>query len=104
MKITDTSLNSFLKWHFNQDEFYPDQKEIILSILSGRNVLALTGNMHDPSLCYRLPAMILKNMTLVITQAKRIANINDNVLLPEVYIYNSIHESSFRKVLQNIAV
>lgn len=102
MNISETGLNNLLKWHFDQDEFYPDQKEIILSILSGKNVLALTGNMQQPSLCYRLPAMILENITLVITQAKQITEMNNNVSLPEVYIYNSISEGNIRKVLQNI--
>lgn len=102
MEITDTGLNSLLKVYFNQDKFYPDQKEIISSILSGKNVLALTGNMPKPSLCYKLLAVILEDITLVISHTKRAKDINDNNLLPEVFIHNYITESNFRRVLQNI--
>ncbi|MGQ9609861.1 MAG: hypothetical protein ACUVWN_11185, partial [bacterium] len=78
MEITDAGLNSLLKVYFNQDKFFPDQKEIISSILSGKNVLVLTGNMPKQSLCYKLPAVILEDITLVISHIKRAKDINDN--------------------------
>ncbi len=102
MNITDTALNSLLKGYFNQDEFYPDQKEIISSILSGKNVLVMKGNMPEPSLCYRLPAVLLENITLVISHKKRVSDINNILQLPEVFIHNYITENNFRRVLQNI--
>lgn len=56
-----------LKTHFGYDKFLPLQEDIINTVLAGRDafVLMLTGG--GKSLCYQLPALRFKGLTLVIS-------------------------------------
>jgi len=56
-----------LKTHFGYDQFLPLQEDIINTVLSGKDafVLMLTGG--GKSLCYQLPALRFKGITLVIS-------------------------------------
>ena len=56
-----------LKTVFGYDEFRPLQKDIITSVLKGRDTLAIMPTGGGKSLCYQLPALILKGITVVVS-------------------------------------
>jgi len=60
-------LEHLLKQHFGYDAFLPLQKEIIATVLEGRDALALMPTGGGKSLCYQLPAMQLEGLTLVVS-------------------------------------
>src|SRR5918993_125447 len=52
---------------FALDEFRPGQREIIASVLSGRDTLGIMPTGAGKSLCYQIPALLLHGTTLVIS-------------------------------------
>ncbi len=56
-----------LKTVFGYDEFRPLQKDIITSVLKGHDTLAVMPTGGGKSLCYQLPALILKGITVVVS-------------------------------------
>ena len=88
--LTNTDLHNLLKRHFDQDEFKAGQEDIIKSILSGRDVLAATHRDFDHSLCYKLPALVLDGMTLVVSRTRQIVEKESSDLLPTTHINSSL--------------
>ena len=56
-----------LKEVFGYDEFRPLQLDIISSVLSGRDTLAIMPTGGGKSLCYQIPALMLDGITLVVS-------------------------------------
>ena len=56
-----------LKKVFGLDEFRPGQEDIIESVLSGADTLAIMPTGAGKSLCYQLPALLLPGTTLVVS-------------------------------------
>ena len=52
---------------FGLDEFRPGQKEVISSIISGRDTIAIMPTGGGKSLCYQLPALHLPGTTVVVS-------------------------------------
>ncbi len=60
-------LDEALKRYFGHDSYRPLQKEIIDETMSGRDVFALLPTGGGKSLCYQLPAIVDKGLTVVIS-------------------------------------
>ncbi len=60
-------IDQYLQQHFGFNSLRPGQKEVIQTILNGQSSAAIFPTGSGKSLCYQLPALILPNLTLVIS-------------------------------------
>ena len=85
-----------LRAHFGFDEFREGQREVIATILEGKDAVVVMPTGSGKSLCYQLPAMMLGGATLVVSPL--IALMKDQVDalqargLPATFINSSIAE------------
>lgn len=80
-------LVSLLRQHFNYDSFRTGQEEIINALLSGRDVFCSMPHHYGKSLCYKLPALLMPGLTLVITNSTPDAeksNAHSEILTPSL--------------------
>ena len=95
-----------LRQHFGFDNFREGQREVIESILAGKDVVVVMPTGSGKSLCYQLPAMILEGVTLVVSPL--IALMKDQVDalrtrgLPATFINSSIPESEQRARIDSL--
>ena len=86
-----------LQKHFGFEDFREGQREVIGSILEGKDAVVVMPTGSGKSLCYQLPAMILDGVTLVVSPL--IALMKDQVDalhargLPATFINSSIPDS-----------
>src|SRR6185369_8007333 len=86
-----------LREHFGFDDFREGQRDVIESVLAGKDVIVVMPTGSGKSLCYQLPAMILEGATLVVSPL--IALMKDQVDalrargLPATFINSSIPEA-----------
>jgi ATP-dependent DNA helicase RecQ len=61
------ALRRTLKRVFGLDDFRPGQEPVIRSVMSGRHTLAIMPTGAGKSLCYQLPALHLRGMTVIVS-------------------------------------
>ena len=52
---------------FGFAEFRPGQQEILEAVFAGKNILAVMPTGSGKSLCYQLPAIVRKGLTIVVS-------------------------------------
>jgi ATP-dependent DNA helicase RecQ len=62
-----TDISNILQLHWNHSSFRPLQKEIIESVLSGKDTLALLPTGGGKSICYQIPALANDGMCIVVS-------------------------------------
>lgn len=67
MEINSDLLHRGLKYYYGYEVFRPSQEEIVREILEGKPILAVLPTGGGKSLCFQLPSMFLKGITLVIS-------------------------------------
>jgi len=97
-------LLKILKERFGHDDFKNGQFEVVSRVLSGDNMLVLMSTGSGKSLCYQLPALLLENLTIVISPL--VALMEDQVLkarsmkLPFAAIHSGISYDQKQKILK----
>ncbi len=67
MKTDSMELETVLRESFGFDVFLPGQRELIQSVLTGRDALGVLPTGGGKSLTYQLPATVLSGITLVVS-------------------------------------
>ena len=61
------SIDDLLQRVFRLSEFRPHQREVIQDVLDGRDVVCVMPTGAGKSLCFQLPALVLKGLTVVVS-------------------------------------
>ena len=61
------SAESLLQKYWGFDRFRPFQKEIISSVLKGKDTLGLLPTGGGKSICYQIPALMKEGIVLVVS-------------------------------------
>ena len=99
-------LEKQLQKHFNFPQFRSGQKEVVESIMAGKDVVALMPTGGGKSLCFQLPAIISEKVSIVISPL--IALMQDQVDalnargIPAVYINSSLDSDEMDERLWDI--
>ena len=97
------NINQTLKQYFGYDSLRTGQEELINGILAGHDVLGIMPTGAGKSLCYQLPALMLKGITLVISPL--ISLMSDQVKalnqagVHAAYINSSLTENQIRMAI-----
>ena len=95
-----------LSRYFGYDEFRPGQEELIDAVLLGRDALGVMPTGAGKSLCYQIPALMMKGITLVISPL--ISLMQDQVTalvqagVPAAYLNSSLSPAQFREALRRL--
>jgi ATP-dependent DNA helicase RecQ len=65
--MTSQNILPLLKTHFGFDTFLPNQEQIINSVLSGNDTIAIMPTGGGKSLCFQLPALALEGTAIVVS-------------------------------------
>ncbi len=104
--VPEIDTEKILKETLGLDGFRRGQKEIITSVLSGRDTLAVMPTGGGKSLCYQLPSLILEGIVIVISPL--IALMQDQVSslkklgIPSGAIHSGMPVEEKREVFRNM--
>lgn len=99
---------NILERYFGFKQFRAGQEEIIDSLLSGSDVLAVMPTGAGKSLCYQVPALILDGVTLVVSPLISLMKDQVNALtsmgIRAAYLNRSLNNAQYNKALDNMAL
>ena len=104
--ITSQQLHDTLKVNFGFEKFRPNQENIINTILSGHDTLAIMPTGGGKSICFQLPALLFPGITIVISPL--IALMKDQVDslrangIPACFINSSQTDAEQQLNIQNL--
>jgi ATP-dependent DNA helicase RecQ len=106
MPASPDTLRDDLKRLFGHDDFRVGQREIVESVLAGRDTLAVMPTGGGKSLTYQLPAMLLPGATLVLSPLIALMKDQAENLPPEVAAQTTVVNSSLspQEVIRRLAL
>ena len=97
--------NEILERYFGFRTFRRGQEEIVDSLLSGRDALAIMPTGAGKSLCYQVPALMMDGVTLVISPLISLMKDQVNALTAQgvraAYLNRSLTDAQFDKALRS---
>ncbi len=100
-----TRARAALKRHWGYDSFRPLQEEIILSVMEGRDTLALLPTGGGKSVCFQVPALVMGGLCVVVSPL--IALMKDQVehlrarRVKAAAIYSGMRQSEVQAAIDN---
>ena len=96
-----------LERYFGYRSFRRGQEDVVDSLLSGRDALAIMPTGAGKSLCYQIPALMLDGVTLVVSPLISLMKDQVNTLTAQgvraAYLNSSLNDAQFNKALANMA-
>lgn len=96
-----------LERYFGYRSFRRGQEEVVDSLLSGRDALAIMPTGAGKSLCYQVPALLLDGVALVVSPLISLMKDQVNALTAQgvraAYLNSSLNDAQFDKALRNMA-
>lgn len=98
-------IHKILKDHWGHSAFRPLQEDIIESVLSGHDTLALLPTGGGKSICFQVPALALPGLCLVISplialMKDQVENLNKKNIKASA-IYSGMHRNEIDRILGN---
>ncbi len=94
-----------LRKYFGYTSFRKGQEEMVDCLLSGRDALGIMPTGAGKSICYQVPAMMMKGITIVVSPLISLMADQVNALtqqgISSAYINSSLNESQLTTVLRN---
>lgn len=104
--LQSQSPTDILFYYFNYNSFRSYQEEIINSIISGNNTLAIMPTGGGKSLCYQIPALILEGTAIVFSPLISLMKDQVDSLIgrgiPAAYINSSLDEYTQKNTLKSL--
>lgn len=95
-----------LERFFGYSSFRRGQEEVVNSLLSGRDALAIMPTGAGKSLCYQVPALLLDGVALVVSPLISLMKDQVNALTAQgvraAYLNSSLNDAQFDKALHNM--
>ena len=99
-------LETALQQHFGYSTFRPGQKEIIETILSGRDTLGVLPTGGGKSICYQLSAIVSPGLTVVISPLISLMKDQVDTLkqlgIPAAYINSTVSNQEFADTMDQL--
>ena len=96
-----------LERYFGYRSFRRGQEDVVDSLMSGRDALAIMPTGAGKSLCYQVPALMLEGVTLVVSPLISLMKDQVNALTAQgvraAYLNSSLNDAQFDKALSNMA-
>lgn len=97
-----------LRKYFGYSSFRKGQEEMVDCLLSGRDALGIMPTGAGKSICYQVPAIMLRGVTIVVSPLISLMKDQVNALVQQgikaAYINSSLTDTQYDKVLKNTAL